>query len=213
MEHRSISIADQIFERLEREILIGEHSRGDILTEMKLSEKLGVSRTPIREALRRLAQENIIEMTPKGAVVIGISREDLKAIYEMRYRVEGMAANLAAQHITPESAQELRSIVDLQEFYTLKGDAENIKNMDSAFHEKMYELSKTPPLCSILKEMHKKILKYRRASVSNSSRAEHSLQKHRAICEAIANGNAELAEMLVTFHIDNARKHLMNVTA
>ncbi len=213
MEHRSISIADQIFERLEREILTGEYSRGDVLTEMKLSEKLGVSRTPIREALRRLAQENIIEMTPKGAIVIGISREDLKAIYEMRYRVEGMAANLAAQHITPESARELQNIVELQEFYTQKGDAENIKNMDSAFHEKMYDLSKTPSLSSILKEMHKKILKYRRASVSNSSRAEHSLQEHRAICEAITNGNAELAEMLVTIHIDNARKHLMQMNA
>ena len=97
MEHRNVSIADQVFEKLERDILIGEYNRGDVLTESKLSEILEVSRTPIREALRRLEQEHIIEMTTKGVVVIGISKEDIDMIYEIRVRIEGLAAKNAAE--------------------------------------------------------------------------------------------------------------------
>ena len=171
MEHRSVSIADQVFEKLEHDILSGEYARGEVLTETRLSEKLGVSRTPIREALRRLEQEHIIEMRSKGAVVIGISREDIDAIYEIRQRIEGMAARYAAQNVTDSALHELKEIVDLQEFYVEKGDADNIKNMDSAFHEKIYQLCGSTPLCDTLSSLHRKILKYRRAS--------RNLRRHR----------------------------------
>ena len=73
-QHKSISLADQIFEKLEKDILIGKYSFGEVLTETKLSEELGVSRTPVREALRRLAQEKLIKETQKGTIVLGIDR-------------------------------------------------------------------------------------------------------------------------------------------
>lgn len=209
MEHRSVSMADQIFDQLEREILSGVYKRGEVLTELKLSEQLGVSRTPIREALGRLGQEHIIEMSSRGAVVIGISLEDIAIIYEIRVRIEGMAARLAAEHLTPESAEELKNIVDLQEFYTKKGDADNIKNMDSAFHQKLYQLSGSAPLCDTLLALHKKILQYRRASVSDSSRAVQSLAEHRAICNAVLAGDAAQAEVLTIEHVKNARDHIL----
>ena len=78
MEHKMVSIADQVFEELERDILVGTYARDELLTEIKLSEKMGVSRTPIREALRRLDQEHIIEITPTGARVIGITPDDIR---------------------------------------------------------------------------------------------------------------------------------------
>ena len=209
MEHRIVSIADQVFEKLEHDILSGEYARGEVLTETRLSEKLGVSRTPIREALRRLEQEHIIEMRSKGAVVIGISREDIDAIYEIRQRIEGMAARYAAQNVTDSALHELKEIVDLQEFYVEKGDADNIKNMDSAFHEKIYQLCGSTPLCDTLSSLHRKILKYRRASVANTSRAHHSLEEHRAIYDAIAAHDADRAEQLTIAHIHNARVHIV----
>ena len=92
MEHKMISIADQVFEELEHDILSGTYERDEVLTEVKLSERLGVSRTPIREALRRLAQEHIIELTSKGARVIGIDKSDISDICEIRLRLEGLAA-------------------------------------------------------------------------------------------------------------------------
>ena len=93
MKHlQSTSLADQVFERLENDIIHGVYPKGEILTELKLVEQLGVSRTPIREALRRLEQERLIEDTGKGSRVLGITESDLEDIMNIRQRIEGLAA-------------------------------------------------------------------------------------------------------------------------
>lgn len=205
MEHKTISIAEQIFEQLERDILSGNYARGELLTETKLSEKLGVSRTPIREALRRLDQEHIIKMTTKGAFVLGITKQDIDDIYEIRSRIEGLAAKLAAQRATEEQLAELKNTVELQEFYTLKQDADNIKNMDSTFHRLMYKMSGSTPLYDTLEPLHKRIIKYRKASISSTTRAHESMEEHKAIYEAIAAHDGERAEKLVNEHVRKAQ--------
>ena len=83
MEHRSLSIADQVFEKIENDILTNVYEPGEIVTELKLSENLSVSRTPVREALHRLEQERLVEFIPKGVKIVGINLEDIKIIYEM----------------------------------------------------------------------------------------------------------------------------------
>lgn len=210
MEHRNISIADQVFERLEHDILISKYSRGDILTESALSEVLGVSRTPIREALCRLEQEHLVEFIPKGIKVIGISQEDMAIIYEMRIKIEGMAARIAAERATDEQIKKMSQCIDLQEFYCQKSDFENIIEMDGDFHETMYRMTELTPLYQILCELHKKTMKYRRASVQKTSRAELSVKEHRAIYEAIAARDANRAEQLTILHIKNARDNILS---
>ena len=96
MEHRITSLADQIFDELEKNILAGVYTRGEIFTESRLSEILGVSRTPIREALRRLEQEHLVELSTKGAKIIGISKKDILDMYEIRLRIEGLASRMVA---------------------------------------------------------------------------------------------------------------------
>ena len=209
MEHKMISIADQVFERLERDILSGVYERDDILTEIRLSEQLGVSRTPIREALRRLEQEHIIESTSKGARVIGIQKEDIADICEIRLRLEGLAARWAAERADEAGIQALRDIVDLQEFYTAKNDPDSIKNADSHFHQTIYALCGSNSMRDTLEPLHRKLLKYRRVSVTAKSRAELSLQEHRAICEAIAAHDGQKAEALTILHVQNARSSIM----
>ena len=204
-EHKAVSLADQIFDKLENDILVGEYQRGELLTEIKLSETLGVSRTPIREALRRLEQENIIVMSTKGAVVIGISPEDVKAIYEMRVRIEGFAARCAAENASDEQIKELFDVVELQEFYIIKGDAQRIMECDSKFHRTLYKMTGSMPISTTLAELHKKIIKFRRASVEVSERSKHSNTEHRAIYDAIAARDGDLAEKLTVEHIKNAR--------
>ena len=209
MEHRMISIADQVFEELEREILSGVYERGEILTEIKLSERMGVSRTPIREALRRLTQEHIIEPTSKGVKVIGISRDDIADICEIRLRLEGMAARWAAERADEEGIKALKDALDLQEFYTNKGDAESIKNEDTRFHQTIYALCGSPSMRDTLEPLHRKLLKYRRVSVTSPSRAKLSLQEHRNIYEAIAAHDGKRAEELTILHVKNARESIM----
>ncbi|MBE6810654.1 MAG: GntR family transcriptional regulator [Ruminococcaceae bacterium] len=208
IEHKSISLADQVFEHLETDILSGKYQKGEILTESKLSLELGVSRTPIREALRRLEQEHLIEEAPKGVVVVGIGEKDLADIFQIRAALEGKAAEMAAQNYTEEQLSVVREALEFQEFYLGKHDPDRIKSMDSRFHETIYKMSGSIVFYDVLMPLHKKILKYRKASVSDSSRASASVAEHRAIYEAIAAHNGELAARLITEHLNNAYNHI-----
>ena len=209
MEHKMISIADQVFEELERDILSGVYERDEVLTEMKLSEQLHVSRTPIREALRRLEQEHIIEPTSKGMKVVGITRDDISDICEIRLRLEGLAARWAAERTDEAGIRTLKETLDLQEFYTQKQDPESIKNADSQFHQTIYALCGSHSMQDTLEPLHRKLLKYRRVSVSKTSRAQLSLLEHQAIFEAIAAHDGAKAEALTIQHVQNARDSIL----
>lgn len=208
IEHKTVSLADQVFEHLETDILSGKYQRGEILTESKLSLELGVSRTPIREALKKLEQEHLIDEAPKGIVVVGISEKDLEDIFMIRSKLEGHAAAMAAKNYTDSQLATIREALEFQEFYLKKNDPERIKSMDSLFHETIYKMSGSTIFYDVLEPLHKKILKYRRASLSNTSRAEASVAEHRMIYEAIAARDSELATKLVIEHIDNAYNHM-----
>lgn len=210
LDHKTVSLADQVYERLETDILSGKYKRGEVLTELKISETLGVSRTPVREALRRLADEHIIEDTPRGSVVLGINTDDLCDIYEIRCLIEGIAAKKAAERITDSELQQLYELVDLQEFYAKKNDADRIKGVDNDFHQLIYRFSGSNIIYTTLMPLHKKIQKYRKASYENHIRAEHSYAEHKAILEALAKRDPDLANLKMTEHVRNAYKHIMD---
>ena len=208
LTHKTVSLADQVFEHIERDILSGKYERGEIITEGKLSAELGVSRTPIREALRRLDQEHLIEESGKGSVVIGISEKDLEDIFLIRKQLECLAASMAAKNHTDEQLAELKETLELQEFYVAKADTEHVKYMDNKFHRILYKLTGSTVFYDTLVPLHRKIQKYRRASLQSRSRATESVLEHRKIYEAIALGDGELAYKTVLEHIENAYNHI-----
>lgn len=210
MENRSLSIADQVFEKIENDILTNVYTPGEVVTELGLSEALSVSRTPVREALHRLEQERLVEFIPKGVKIIGINLEDIKIIYEMRLRIEGLAAKLASERATDAQIKEMKDVLELQEFYCHKPDSDNVKKMDNQFHELVYKASGSAHLYHILYELHKKTGKYRRVSVSNKGRAELSVKEHLAILDAIKNRDSEKAEKLTIEHVKNARDSILS---
>ena len=210
LEHRTVSLAEQVFERLETDILSGKYAPGEVLTELKLVSDLGVSRTPIREALHRLEQEHIVEISPRGILVLGVSQKDLEDILEIRIRIEGLAAAMAAARITDEELKELKETIELQEFYVPKHDADRINGMDSKFHLLIYRFSGSIPLYDTLMPLHKKLMKYRRASVENEVRSANSFLEHRAIYDAIAAHDEPLAEARMREHLANAKAHIQH---
>ena len=210
MEHKTISLAEQVFERLENDILCGKYKRGEILTELMLVSDLAVSRTPVREALRRLEQEHLVESTTKGILILGITKDDLVDIMELRLKIEGMAAARAAERITDDELRELKDALELQEYYVSKKDAEHIKALDNTFHYLVYRFSGSSIIYDTLMPLHNKARKYRKASVENESRALSSVQEHRAIYEAIAARDPKLAEQVTTNHVQNAMTHILN---
>ena len=209
IDHRTLSLAEQVFERLENEILSGVYQRGELLTEMKLVSDLGVSRTPIREALHRLEQERLIETSQKGFLVLGVTQQDLADIFEIREKIEGVASRLAAEKITEEQLAQLRETLELQEFYVARHDADHIKSYDSQFHKLIYRFSGSSVYYDTLIPLHKKVQKYRKASVENESRAVQSAKEHRVIFEAIAAHDGKKAEQYTIEHIVNAANHIL----
>ena len=208
-QFKSTSLADQVFERLENDIIQGVYPKGEILTELKLVEHMGVSRTPIREALRRLEQERLIEDTGKGSRVLGITESDLLDIMTIRERVEGVAAYYATLNMTPEAKKEFTHLVDLQEFYFQKKDAERLRQVDDQFHDMICYLSRRTVIVDTLVPLHRKTRRYRRIAMDDWDRATKTKGEHYAIYNAIVSGDADLAAHLTQQHITNAKIHMM----
>ena len=210
MEYKTISLADQVFDRLEADILMGKYQRGEIITESRLSSELGVSRTPVREALRRLGQEHLIEESGKGTVVLGLTSKDFEDMCEIRLRIEGLAVRGFIENMTPESLNELKDAIDFQEFYLQKDDKDHLKTMDGRFHEALYNRCGSMMLRDTLSPLHRKLQKFRRLSIEREGRAERSVSEHKAIYEAIKSRDADLAEKLMNEHIYNAMRTIID---
>ena len=206
---KSISLADQVFDKLESDIVSGVYPRGEILTELKLVEQLNVSRTPIREALRRLEQERLIQDTGKGSLVLGITLDDLIDIMDIRLRCEGLAARYAAMNRTQEEADRLHHLMELQDFSAAKDDYDHLREIDDEFHECIYEFCGRHVLMDTLRPLHRKTQRYRRGSISNAQRRQHSTDEHKAVCTAICAGDADRADAAMTLHIQNAKKSMI----
>ena len=203
------SLADKVYAQLENDILSGVLTPDTPLSENKISAQLGVSRTPVREAFRRLEQDGLVSsVTGRGTVVLGVDDADVSDIFEIRQRLEGMAAARAAERMTPEQLSELEGVVELQEFYAMKGDPDGLRDTDSRFHELIYKCSGSRVLEELLGSLHHRIQRFRRKAMESEQRAERSAAEHRAILEALRSRDAEQAEKLVAEHIANARSNL-----
>lgn len=210
VETQTGSLRGKVFIQLQNNILNGVYQPGDNLIETKLSEELGVSRTPIREAIRQLELEGLVQSIPnKGAIVKGISAQDIEDIYTIRMLIEGLAARWAAEKITEEELKELKEAVDLEEFYTAKNDVSHLLLFDSKFHDIIFKASKSKPLMHTLSTFHHYVQRARNVSLNNPERAQLVLEEHKDILQAIMEHDAEKAERLTTLHVRNASVNLL----
>lgn len=208
----SASLEEKVYLTLEEQIIFQKLRPGESITEMKLSRELGVSRTPVREALQRLDREGLIKLVPnKGAVVLGISEKDLIDIYKIRMRLEGLATRIAAEKRDPEFCRLLGDNVDLTVFYMEKGDIEKVKNLDSQFHDIIYRSCESRMLGKTLSELHRYIASYRKLSLAVDGRIERSLSEHREIYDAIVRGDAAAADALTSEHVEQALENLLKI--
>ena len=210
MDYKTVSLSDQVFEHLESNILSGVYERGQIITELQLCSELGVSRTPIREALRRLFQEHLIEDTPRGTMVLGITPKDFRDMSEIRLRIEELAVRGFVKHASADDLKALNEAVDFQEFYLVRGDVDQLKSLDGRFHEIIYASCGSMILRDTLSPLHKKIQQYRRNALRTPERAACSVKEHREILEAIQLRDADLAAERMQQHIQHALQRGMN---
>lgn len=208
-EQKTVSLSDAVFDNLERAILCGEYKNGDILTESRICVELGTSRTPVREALKRLQQEGLVTESSRTFTVVGITVDDIADIYDVRMLIEGLAFARCANKITDEQLARLEEAVDMQEYYLQKLLPERSKDKDSEFHSLVYEFSGSGIIPPLLEKLHRRVQYYRALSISCSDRAVEMVREHRQILDALREHNAPLAERLAREHINNAKENIL----
>ncbi|MCI8610099.1 MAG: GntR family transcriptional regulator [Firmicutes bacterium] len=211
IDYKTVSLANQVYERLENNILDGIYEAGEILSESKLSEELGVSRTPIREALARLQADRLIGDSPAGTVVLGITESDVRDMFVVKKNLEVIATSLTAKNISDEGLDKLRDVLEQQEFYAGKRNAEKVRDLDTEFHDIIYSECGSPVYQAILSPLHHKLAKYRKASLGDADRIHDVVEEHRRIYEALRQHNGMEVGNLMSIHIghafDNILKH------
>lgn len=200
-----------VFETLREAIISGKLEPGERLMEIQLAEEIGVSRTPVREAIRKLELEGFVVMIPrKGAYVAGISLKDITDVFEVRAALEALAAGLAAERITDEEIDKLdRSLVAYSE-QTNQQNIDGIVETDTDFHDLLYKASRNERLMLIITHLREVIQRVRTVSLSQPGRSKDAVEEHRQIVDAIADRNVELAQTLAREHIYNAENSMLN---
>lgn len=205
------SLSGNVFQSIRDGILNGKYKEQEELREVALGKELGVSRTPVREALRQLELEGLVTIIPnKGAYVTGITEKDINDIYEIRFMLEGLCARWATEHITEEEISELEEIIFLSEFYARRenGSAKQVTELNGRFHRVLYEASRSRMLSHVLTDFHGYSLRARKFSMFSGERARKAIREHKQILRAIRDKDADLAEQLANEHVLHVLQNL-----
>lgn len=204
MAEDNYSLGSRVFHKIREGILSGKYAANEELKEKNIGDELGVSRTPVREALRQLELEGLVSIIPnKGAYVVGLSKKDIRDIYEMRSLLEGLCAKWAAVNVTEEQLNELEENIFLSEFHAGKQNWEQMVELDNRFHEILYFASGSKELKHILTDYHQYVQRVRKVTLAEAKRVQESTEEHKVIVEALKKHDPEKAEEAATIHIRN----------
>lgn len=204
-------LREVVFETLREAIMSGQLSPGARMMEVQLAEEMGVSRTPVREAIRKLELEGFVVMIPrKGAYVAGISLKDIADVFEIRAALESLACGLAAERITEEEIEELERT--LEQVINVENDnIDGLVEKDTDFHDLIYKASRNTRLIQIINNLREQIQRFRTASLAIPGRMKVALEEHKKMVEAISARNVKLAQELAFEHIENAENSMLEV--
>lgn len=205
-----LPLRDVVFNALRDAIISGDLEPGERLMEIKLADKLGVSRTPIREAIRKLELEGLVVMTPrKGAEVAKISQKDLTDVLEVRRVLEMLAMELACDKITDEELTLLeKNLVDFSSC-AKRGNATELSSLDVGFHDIIYQSTGNKRLIQILNNLREQMYRYRLVYIKEFAKRENLTSEHKALVDALRKRDKKKAADAALIHIDNQEKTII----
>lgn len=197
-------LRELVFEHIKMAIINGELKPGERLMEVQLADRLGVSRTPVREAIRKLELEGLVIMVPrKGAYVSDVSLKDIIDVFEVRETLEGLAASLAAEKISDEEIKKLEDIVNTTKQYVEKEDVQGIIDSDVKFHDYIFSLSRNDKLIQIMSNLQEHIYRFRVIYVSMAKKSVKMINEHSELLNAIKSREPQKAKMLAVSHVES----------
>ncbi len=196
-------LGEVVFENLRDAILTGKLAPGERLMEIQLAETLGVSRTPVREAMKRLEQEDFIEVVPrKGAYVKMLDSKDILDVLELRYLIEGFAAKRAAENMTDRDIEAMQSLIDEFEEAVANDDTTALIETDYKFHDRIYSVNKNTKLKEMIRNLQEQFYRFRTIYFTEYNNYSEITAGHREILKAFIEKDGERAEKIVQEHID-----------
>ncbi|HJA12516.1 MAG TPA: GntR family transcriptional regulator [Candidatus Mediterraneibacter merdipullorum] len=199
-----LPLRDVVFKTLRRAILRGELKPGERLMEIQLANKLGVSRTPIREAIRKLELEGLVLMIPrKGAEVAEITEKNLRDVLEVRCALEDLAVQLACERISKEKIKELRAAAAHFRDSLGSDDITEIAEADEAFHDVIFAATENKRLVQLLNNLREQMYRYRIEYLKKKECHPQLLEEHATIIKAIEEHDKEKATQITSQHINN----------
>lgn len=205
-----LPLRDVVFNTLRKAILTGELKPGERLMEIHLANKLGVSRTPIREAIRKLELEGLVTMIPRrGAEVAQITEKSLKDVLEVRRALDALCAELACTRITDAEMEHLKEACAEFEKATQQKDVAVIAKADVALHDIIVAATGNQRLVQLVNNLAEQMYRYRFEYIKDKSQHEKLIEEHRIIYESILNKNCEAAARAAKLHIDNQESSII----
>jgi DNA-binding GntR family transcriptional regulator len=213
-----LSLQERTYQSLRAALLNGDYLPGDRIYEAAVAQALGVSRNPVREAVRRLQQDGLVEVRPHyGTYVATIPSDEIEDVYRIRGALEATAAALAAERMTEEEIAELGSIVREQEETAARADAlprEPVSVVQAdRFHHAIHVGARSPRLLALLEQIYAQVTHFRNLTLRVPGRAAVSAAGHAQIFEAIRTRDTEAADRTMRTHIDDARQALVRQAA
>ncbi len=212
LDNAAITLADRVFSQIQDAIVKGELTAGAKISEAELTTRYGVSRGPLREALRRLEARKLLTRIPHvGVRVVELSIAELLEMYQVREVLEGMAARLAAEHVTDEEVVGLKALLvrHQQQTELQSGKGYYQEEGDFDFHYRIVKASRNEVLMQMLcGELYHRVRLYRYQFSVTEGRPHKAFAEHSRIIEAIENRDSEMAEFLMRRHISSARKNI-----
>ena len=205
-----LPLRDVVFYTLRKSILTGELKPGERLMEIHLADKLGVSRTPVREAIRRLELEGLVTMFPRrGAEVAQITEKSMNDVLEVRRTLDALCAELACDRITEDELTSLKQACDYFEQCVGTKDAKKIAQADVALHDIIVEATGNQRLIQLVNNLSEQMYRYRFEYIKDSSQHETLITEHRIIYQSIVDKDKDTAASAAKTHIDNQKKAII----
>ncbi len=200
-------LREMVYEELKMQILTGAIVPGTRMMEVELAKEIGVSRTPIREAIRKLEKEGLVTIEPRrGAYASQISTEDMVEILEVRQNMEGLAAFFAASRMSADQMAELKDVSTHYNDAVQSGNMEDMIRHDTRFHRIIVESCNNKVLVQMIEQLQEMVLRFRYIYYDNFRRAENMPEEHQLILDAIQSGDAEAARAAADVHIDRLKE-------
>lgn len=205
-----LPLRDVVFNTLRQAILTGELKPGERLMEIHLANQLGVSRTPIREAIRKLELEGLVIMIPRrGAEVAQITEKSLKDVLEVRRALDALCVELACDRISVEETEQLKKACDEFERATKSGDLTMIAEADVALHDIIVQATRNQRLIQLINNLSEQMYRYRFEYIKDEKRHDNLVEEHRMIYESILHKDKQKAAEASKMHIDNQEKSII----